>query len=197
MNRWKVAFFSFATVVFVFICAIAFLLSKGSVDESQFSGPEPDGEPIFFIETSKERLNYLIQSQLEKLKYNREQIDFTVDIDETVDVHGYVTVFSRKLNFRMHLLPVVQKDGNLLLRQDGFYIGELPIPSKQVLKFIRTSADLPKWVNIEPDKDSIYIDLNKIKVGEDLHVKVRTIDLKNNDISFEIYEPISEEKPTQ
>lgn len=191
MNRWKVAFFSLAAIVCSFIIVGLFLLlSKGNGDDYLFEAPVADGQPIFSIETSKERLNYLIQSQLETLKYNRNNVDFTVELDDYVNVNGYLTVFNRKLSFRMQLHPIVQKNGNLLLRQQGFYIGELPIPSKQVLKFIQSSANLPKWVVIEPEESVIYIALNEIEVGQNLHVKVETIDLKNDDISFEIYEPL-------
>lgn len=191
MNRWKIAFFCLTTVVVSSIVVVVILLSKGSENEASFERPSADGEPIFFIETSKERLNYLIQSQLESLKYNRNNFDFTVELDDFVNVNGYITAFHKKLRFRMQLQPIVQKNGNLLLRQQVFYIGELPIPSKQVLKFISSSVHLPKWVIVIPEEGVIYIALDQIEVSDNLRVKVKSLDLKNDDFLFEIYEPYS------
>lgn len=190
MNRWKVAFFSLAAIVLSLVVVVIILLSKGNEDDVLLQPPPVDGEPIFLIETSRDRLNYLIQSQLETLKYDRNTIDFTVELDELVNVNGYITVFDRKLSFRMQMQPNVQKNGNLLLKQQSFYIGELPIPSKQVLEFIRSSANLPKWVIVIPDDGVIYIALHEIEVSDNLHVKVNSLDLKNDELSFEIYEPL-------
>lgn len=190
MNRWKIAFFALVALMVSAAVAGAILLSIGNGDNFELEPFAADGEPIFLIETSKNRLNYLIQSQLERLKYDRDQIDFVVQLDEQVNVNGYLTVFDKKLSFRMKLQPIVQENGNLLLKQQSFYIGELPIPSRQVLKFIRSGVNLPKWVIVKPEDDVIYLNLNEIEVSDNLHVKVNSLDLMNDNLSFEIYEPL-------
>lgn len=190
MNRWKVAFFSLAAIVLSFVIVVIILLSKGNKHDIVIDPPAGDGKPIFLIETSKDRLNYLIQSQLETLKYDRDHIDFTVELDDFVNVNGYITVFERELSFRMQMQPNVQENGNLLLEQQSFYIGELPIPSKQVLEVIQSSVNLPKWVIVKPTDGTIYIALHEIEVSDNLHVKVNSLDLQEDELSFEIYEPL-------
>lgn len=188
MNRWKIAFISLAAIVASAIVVVVILLSKGDEHGVTVEPSVYDGKPIFFVKTSKERLNYFVQSQLQLLKYNRDNFDFTVELNDYVHVAGYLTIFDQKLNFRMQLKPIVQEDGNLLLEQQYFYIGELPIPSKQVLKIIQSSVQLPKWIEVTPEKEIIYINFAKMKVNGNLHIKVKKLDLKNDDLLFEIYE---------
>lgn len=188
MNPWKIAFFSFAIVVMSAIMGVFILLSQG--DEQEFK-PEPrvyDEKPIFIVKTSKERLNDYVQSQLQSLTYDRDHFDFTVALNDYVHIAGYLTVFDQKLHFRMQLKPLVQPDGNLLLKQQYFYIGKLPIPSKQVLKTIRSSIELPHWIEVTPEQGAIYINLERMHVNGNLHIKVKKLDLKNDDLQFEIYE---------
>jgi len=188
VNRWKIAFFGLAAIVISAIIIIVALLLQGDEQEVTYEPPANDGKPIFFVQTSKERLNDYVQSQLQSLTYDRDNFDFTVELHEHVHVDGFLTVFDQKLNFRMQLKPIVQPDGNLLLQQQSFYIGELPIPSKQVLKTIRSSVKLPKWIDVTPNKGAIYINFEKMKVNGHLHIKVKKLDLRNDDLLFEIYE---------
>lgn len=193
-QRWKTAFFSLATflclLLIAFIVLLYMLFSDVETNQKKYTAHSIDGKTIFTVETTKERLNYLIQSQLEKLKYNRENVDFTVELDDKVNVKGSLNIFDRNVDFHMLLEPVVQDNGDLLLKQEGFYIGQLPVPSKQVLKFIQTSAKLPDWVIIQPNDGFIYIALNEIEASDDLRVKANTINLENDDISFEIYDAV-------
>lgn len=188
MNRWKIAFFSLAIIVISTIIVTAMLLFQNDEQQLTRKKPSNDGTPIFFVHTSKERLNDYVQSQLQTLTYNRDNFDFTIELNDYVYVAGYLTIFDQKLHFRMQLQPIVQPDGNLMLKQQYFYIGKLPIPSKQVLKTIRSSVELPNWIEVSPEKGVIYINFERMKVNRNLHIKVEKLDLKNDDLRFEIYE---------
>lgn len=188
MNRWKIAFFSLAIIIISAIIVAAMLLFQNDGQELTRNIPSNDEKPIFLVHTSKERLNNYVQSQLQSLTYNRDNFDFTIELNDYVYVAGYLTVFDQKLQFRMQLSPIVQPDGNLLLKQQYFYIGKLPIPSKQVLKTIRSSVELPKWIEVLPEQGAIYINFERMKVNGNLHIKVSKLDLKNDDLRFEIYE---------
>lgn len=186
MNRWKVAFFSLAALICFVIIVVVILLSKGQEHHFTIEPPEFDGEPIFFIETSKKRFNQFIQSQLETIKRDRDKLDFTVELTDFVNVHGYMTIFSKKVRFQMQLTPYVQENGNLLLSQHAFYIGDLPIPSKYVLTFIRSNLNLPSWIVVKPENGTILIRLNELEISENLHMKISSFDLKNDELLFEI-----------
>lgn len=186
MNRWKVAFFSLAALICFVIIVVIILLSKGQEHHFTIEPPEFDGEPIFFIETSKKRFNQFIQSQLETIKHDRDKLDFTVELTDFVNVHGYMTIFSKKVRFQMQLTPYVQENGNLLLSQHAFYIGDLPIPSKYVLTFIRSNLNLPSWIVVKPENGTILIRLNELEISENLHMKISSFDLKNDELLFEI-----------
>ena len=186
MNRWKVAFFSLAALICFVIIVVVILLSKGQEHHFTIEPPEFDGEPIFFIETSKKRFNQFIQSQLETIKRDRDKLDFTVELTDFVNVHGYMTIFSKKVRFQMQLTPYVQENGNLLLSQHAFYIGDLPIPSKYVLTFIRSNLNLPSWIVVKPEDGTILIRLNELEISENLHMKISSFDLKNDELLFEI-----------
>lgn len=189
MKQWKIAFFIAAGLCALLIITAVILIVMMFADVDARKDYQPsnrEGDAVFTVSTTKQRLNHLIQSQLERLKFNREKIDFTARIDEHVNVTGFVTVFDSQLSFQMTLEPSVQENGDILLKQEAFYIGQLPVPSKQVLSFIDAGAKLPKWVIIEPSDESIYIALNEIEVSDDMIVKANTIDLANDQIVFDI-----------
>lgn len=188
MNLWKIAFFSLAIVVIGEVIVVFVMLSQGDDHEFKQEPRVYEEKPIFFVKTSKERLNDYVQSYLQSLTYDRDHFDFTVKLNDYVHVAGYLTVFDQKLHFRMQLKPFVQPDGNLLLKQQYFYIGKMPIPSKQVLKTIRSSIELPQWLEVTPEQGAIYINFERMNVNGNLQIKVTKLDLKNNDLQFEIYE---------
>jgi len=188
VNPWKIAFFSLTIVVMSAVIVVIILLSQGDEQEFKHEPRVYDEKPLFFVKTSKERLNDFVQSHLESLTYDRNHFDFAVVLNDNVHVAGYLTVFDQKLHFRMQLKPFVLPDGNLLLKQQYFYIGKLPIPSRQVLKTIRSNIELPQWLEVTPEQGAIYINFERMHVNGNLQIKVKKLDLKNDDLQFEIFE---------
>jgi len=63
----------------------------------------------------------------------------------------------------------------------------LALPASEVLKFIRAGSGLPKWITVLPDKQEIYVDMNRIVIQDRFYLKAKTMDLPNNRIFFNVY----------
>jgi len=188
-NRWKIAFVGLLTAILLIGIIFILLLFSDTDSDEEVKPPVTAGETVFTVRTTKERLNSFIQLQLDALTYDRESVDFTVVLTDDVHVNGYVRVFDHPLNFEMQLDPLVLDNGDLLLEQKSFYIGQLPVPKKQLLSFLDKNAHLPDWINIDANSEKTYVALHEITIGNGSKIKAKVIDLENNRIEFDVYIP--------
>ena len=68
----------------------------------------------FIIRTSKQNLNDLVNAYLDKLLTNTDQ-DFTVLLDEDVQLYGELPFFSTTVPLLIHFDPIVQPNGDIAL----------------------------------------------------------------------------------
>jgi uncharacterized protein YpmS len=187
-NQWKSAFFILLAVMVIVPVIVVSLIF---VDENGRGGSgnvePPEGEPIFTIKSTKDQLNYLIKEQLAELKSGSSKFDYDVKLKDTVTVDGYFTFFSDKIEFTMDFQPQVLDNGNLLLKEESIRLGALSLPGEKILEFIKGSTDLPEWVEINDNKETILIKLTQIELRENLFLKAESFDLKNDDIRFKMY----------
>jgi uncharacterized protein YpmS len=190
-NFWKIAFFSLLAVIIAAITSILLLINMKlpdleEIERSQSKGIL-SGNPVFTIQAKKANLNQLIDEQLEPVKNKDQSIRYTVLLKDHVIFQGSISIFNRELDFSMLLDPEVQENGDLLLKQQSFQIGFLKVPSDEVLRFLQKSASLPEWVIVQPKKESVYVALTELEFKENMSIKAKTIDLKNDNIVFEVY----------
>ncbi|WP_181833129.1 YpmS family protein [Bacillus taeanensis] len=190
-NFWKIAFFSLLAVIIAAVTSILLLINMHlpDLEEIELSQNKNSlvGNPIFTIQAKKANLNQLIDEQLEPMNNKEQPIRYTVLLKDHVIFQGSLTVFNRELDFSMLLDPEVQENGDLLLKQKSFQIGFLKVPSDEVLRFLQKSASLPEWVIVQPKKESVYVALTELEFKENMSIKAKHIDLKNDHIVFEVY----------
>ncbi|MDQ7864241.1 DUF2140 family protein [Peribacillus frigoritolerans] len=68
--------------------------------------------------------------------------------------------------------------------------GKMNLPVSYVMNLINERYNMPEWVSISPNDESIYVSLQDMELKSDIRVKAKEFDLKNDDISFFIDHPI-------
>ncbi|QQZ11105.1 YpmS family protein [Heyndrickxia vini] len=186
-QHWKIAFFSLLTINIIIVGTIGyFIFSPGT---STIHNKSPKGEKVNFkINTSKNDLTKLINHYIHKEGLNG-PIDYSVQLTDEVELYGLIKIFSQDVQLKMTFEPEAQKNGDLLLKQKSILIGNLNLPVEYVLKFIQKSYKFPDWVTIQPNKKTIYVALQSMKVNNEMIVHADRFDLKNDDISFTLQIP--------
>lgn len=186
-QHWKIAFFSLLAIniIIVFtICYFIFILGTSTIHKEPSNGDKVN----FKINTDKNNLTKLINHYIQKEGLNG-PIDYSVQLSDEVELYGIIKVFSQDVQLKMTFEPEAQKNGDLLLRQKSILIGNLNLPVEFVLKFIQKSYKFPDWVTIQPNKKTIYVALQSMKVNNEMIVHADRFDLKNDDISFTLQIP--------
>jgi uncharacterized protein YpmS len=187
-NRWKLAFFSLLICVIIIpVIVLQILFPESNIHFEKEKKLTNGGTPVFEIHTNKKQLNFLINDQLNKLKKGRDDVDYIVHLDDEISLKGYITFFQNQVEFEMIFEPVVQKNGDLLLKEKVIKLGLIHLPGDKILEFIEGSTDLPKWVKINADKESILLQLPLIEFRKNMYIKANKIDLKNDDIRFKVF----------
>ncbi|KQL53771.1 hypothetical protein AN964_09840 [Heyndrickxia shackletonii] len=190
-NRWKAAFIALSILIVIFVLVIGFFIfaptKKGTIPKTTIN---TDKHVRFSIRTNKDDLNKLINHYIEKEGLNG-PIKYNVYLKDDVELDGSIPVFSENVQLKMTFEPEALKNGDLLLKQKTISIGYLNLPVSYVLKFINQSYKLPDWVSIDPDKKTVYVGLQKMKIGHsDMRARIDKFNLKEDDISFSLLFPV-------
>ncbi len=174
-------------MIIVPIIVVSLIFADGDYNNDSENMETVQGEQIFTINSSKEQLNFLIKEQLSKLKTGTSKFDYDVKLSDKVTVSGFFTFFSDQVEFSMDFEPQVLDNGNLILKEEAIRLGALSLPGDKILEFIKGSTDLPPWVEIDDNKETILVKLTEIELKERLYLKAKSFDLENDDIQFEMY----------
>ncbi|MGV3465534.1 MAG: YpmS family protein [Heyndrickxia sp.] len=190
-NRWKIAFFALLIIIVIFVMIIGFFVflptGKETLPKTNINS---DKYVQFHIRTNKADLNKLINHYIEKEGLDG-PIKYNVYLKKDVEFEGSLPVFSENVHLKMTFQPEALKNGDLILKQKTISIGHLNLPVSYVLKFIKNSYKLPDWVSIDSDEKTVYVGLQKMKVGQsDMKARVDKFNLKENDISFTLLFPV-------
>lgn len=193
MNRWKISFFLLAGVIAAAIVYVFMLI--GSVEES---GPIPQaknqasGGHALLVSASKEGFEGIANTFLQRAM-EKEPLPVTIAIEDDIILASELTVFSYSVPVTMHFNPVVQEDGNLLLKQSSLELGALNLPPSTVLKVLRDSVELPEWMVVRAKEEEIFIDLSDLPISGDIQVKAKEFNLEKDEILLEITIPEDKE----
>jgi uncharacterized protein YpmS len=184
MNKWKWLFIGLLAINFLFLVIVGSLAlqpSKGNESSMNAEGLKEDVS--LSIIAKKEDLNALINKYLQK-EFHHQPLNYEVRLTDQVEVYGTIEAFGNDLDISMDFEPEVQKDGDLLLRQQSLAVGRLQLPVRTVLGYVNNNFSLPEWVRIHPKDESVYVALQEMEMKSDFRVKVKKFDLEKDDIQF-------------
>lgn len=188
MNFWKIAFFSLAGLITAALVALILLIG-GTSSSPPLPSPHDSAKASYKLElnTTKENFEGIANTYIRKAVKGALPVE--LEMHDDVLLTSELTVFSYTLPLAMHFDPVVQEDGNLILKQSSMELGHLNIPPSTVLKLLKSSVELPSWMIVRPKEEEIYIDLEDLPISGDVQVKAKEVNLAEDEIILEVLIP--------
>lgn len=189
MNRWKISFFLLAGLIAAVIAYLLILI--GTTSESE---PVPKAQEIssashvLTVSSTKKDFEGIANLYLQRAM-KKEPLPVTIRVEDDITLTSELTVFSHTLPVVMHFNPIVQEDGNLMLKQSSLEVGPLNLPPSTVLKVLGDSVKLPPWMIVRAKEEEIFIDLSNLPISDDLQVRAKEVDLSKDEILLEIIIP--------
>lgn len=190
MNVWKISFLLLAGIILAAIVYLFILIGFTTA-----SDPIPEAKEItgahnsLTVSATKEDFEGIANTFLHKAM-NEEPLPVTMTVGDDIVLSSELIVFSNKIEVKMHFNPIVQEDGNLMLKQSSLEIGKLNLPPSAVLKVLKDSVNLPEWMVVRPKEEEIFINLSDLPISGDLKVKAKQFNLEKDEILLEILIPI-------
>lgn len=189
INPWKVAF----------ITLLAFLTGLGIFLTMRINTPreaEDDlrkqelakGETVLEINTHKQQVNQLIDHFLnEFLEDSEVKYDFYLKNEALLT--GEFKFFNHPVDFYLYFDPYVMENGDIQLKAKSLSIGSLNLPITDVLGMVKSSYDLPEWVEVNKKEKNVILHLDELKMATGLYVRAEKINLIDDEIRFSLYYP--------
>ncbi|WP_037986090.1 YpmS family protein [Thalassobacillus devorans] len=188
-NKWKVLFLALAALnigIIIWILALIFLPTSYTIVNVEDQQKTEEAE--FTIVSTKENLEQLVNEFLSQLPSD-DDLNYSVSLERNVELKGNIKAFDQKIPLKMNFEPIVQENGDVVLQQEGISLGKLPLPNKKVLEYVNKSFDLPEWVIINPNEETIYVAVTEMKPASNFDLRVDRFNLKTNQLAFKIRVP--------
>ena len=188
-NKWRTSFWLLALInvgVVIWLVALVFLPSSYTIVNVDQEKESPDAE--FTIVSTKENMEQLANEYLSELS-TQTVFDYSISLDRNVTLSGNIKAFDQVIPINVELHPEVQKNGDLVLRQEKISLGKLPLPNKKVLEFVKDNYNLPEWVIVNPNEENIYVAVTQMDTASNFNVKVDRFNLNSNQLAFKIAVP--------
>lgn len=189
-RNWKKYFLillSINLIVVIFI-SLFILWPAPSPEKREVEELDKDQYSEFIIRTTKANLNELVNAYLEQLLQDTKH-HYQISLEDDVHLQGELPVFSATVPLSIHLEPLVQDDGNIILKQKSISVGLLELPNKQIMKYMKRFLPVPEWVDIDPNKEEIYVAVTDMEMKSNFQVQVDHFDLEANHIAMKIKVP--------
>jgi len=189
-NIWKRLFFTLLALnIITFLVILVLVFWPVSYDEQKTTKKlRTDESSEFIIRTTKKNLNELVNAYIDQFLQGTNHT-YSVSLDEDVHLLGELPVFSTTVPLSVHLEPLVQKNGDVILEQKSISIGLLQLPNKKIMEYIKKYLPTPEWVDVNPEKEEIYVAVSEMDIKSNFRVSVENFDLDANNLSFKIYVP--------
>src|SRR5699024_7282820 len=142
----------------------------------------------FVVRTTKQNLNNLVNAYLDKVLSNTKH-QFSINLDEDVQLLGELPLFSTTVPLLIHFEPIVQDNGDLVLKQKSISVGQLQLPNQQIMKYVSQYLPVPDWVIINPRDEEVYVSITEMEIRSNFKVSVEQFDLEGNNIALKINVP--------
>ena len=187
INIWKWLCLLILAINLAFIGVVASRIIQIREPEAEnIATKTKGGIKIGTFSTTKEQLNKTVVSYLED--YQKKGMTYKLYATSSqILFEGTYTLLGYEVPLYVYFQPSRLENGAVQLKVTSFSVGTLPLPEEQVLKYIKSSYDLPKFVKIQPNQSTITINVQNLDNEEGIYLKAQTINLVNDDISFDIY----------
>jgi uncharacterized protein YpmS len=198
-KKWKQFFYILLAVNLIVLVTIASLIfwpvSDSEVPTSGDYDEKASSE--FVVRTTKENLNELMNAYIDKFLHDTKH-QYSITLENDVHLQGELPVFSSTVPLSVHLEPLVQENGDVILKQKSISVGLLELPNKKIMEYIKKYLPMPEWVTVNPKEEEIYVAVTDMEIKSNFEVGIERIDLEANNLAFKIkvpYETLGIEPP--
>jgi len=187
---WKRLFYILLTVN-VAVVIVLFTLIFWPVPEKDLPKQTETTEQRsseFVIRTTKENLNELMNAYLSEWLKNTDH-QYRVSLEDDVHLIGELPVFSSTVPLSVHLEPIVQDNGDVVLKQKSISLGLLELPNKKIMEYIDKYLPMPDWVIVNPSEEEVYVAVTEMDIRSNFEVAIEHIDLEVNNLALKIKVP--------
>lgn len=135
-SKWKKLFYSLlainVVVVVILLALIFWPVPDASYPENEATSQDESSE--FVVRTTKQNLNDLINAYTDQLLKGTSH-HYRIELDEDVHLIGELPVFSATVPLSAHLEPLVQENGDIILKQKSISIGLLELPNRKIMEY--------------------------------------------------------------
>lgn len=189
-NKWKRSFYCllFINLAILFTLVILIFSPIPETKRPIASDTSEQESSEFVVRTTKKNLDELVNAYIEKLLSGTKH-QYRISLDDDVHLLGELPVFSTTVPLSVHLVPFVQDNGDIVLRQKSISVGLLELPNKKIMQYMQKYLPVPNWVTIDPKNEEIYVAVSEMDIKSNFHVSVEQFDLRANDLAFRIKVP--------
>lgn len=189
-NKWKKLFYSLLTINIIFFISIVTLIywPISGTKVQPIDQIDSNDSSEFIVRTTKENLNELVNAYIDTLQQGTKH-KYRVSLEDDVHLQGELPVFSSTVPLSIHLEPLVQENGDIVLKQKSISIGLLELPNKTIMEYIRKHLPMPEWVRVIPNDEEIYVAISEMDIKSNFRVSVENFNLEANHIALKINVP--------
>lgn len=187
INWWKWLFLFLLALNLSLVGVLASRLLTTGADSQQTSQTETKSTiQVGSFSTTREQLTQTINSYLKS--YQSKGTTFQVVIDsENIIFQGMYSLLGYEIPLYVYFEPYSLSTGAVQLKVTSVSAGNLALPESDILRYIKSSYDLPSFVQVLPDKSAINVNLQNLNQETDFSLKARQIDLLNDQFIFDIF----------
>lgn len=191
-NKWKRNFLVLGIVNIVIIVTLVALIfwPTKRIDISSQPGDHynEDASSEFVVKTTRNNLNELVNAYMDKFLANTNH-QYSISLDEDVHLQGELPIFTTTVPLSIHLEPLVQDNGDIILKTRSISVGLLELPNKKIMEYVKKFLSMPDWVTVNPADEEIYVAVSEMDIKSNFRVSVEHFDLDANNIALKIFVP--------
>lgn len=188
LGVWKILFVSLLIINIICVLVIFYFIKGSSNMELPNYSSVSEGEVALDIVTNKENLNKLINHVIRNNE-TEDRLKYSLLLTDVVEFYTIIPIFNQEIQLVMTFIPEALPNGDILLKQQSLQLGRMNLPVSYVLSFIQKQNTLPKWVLLNPEDKEVYLALSEIEIEQQLILKAKNIDLKEDDLEFQLIMP--------
>lgn len=189
LNGWKWAFLILLSIVIGTIIWFFTQMTPVIIGEPNVETMDRSDEVMFQVSTTKDDVNQLVASYLKDEKIVEGPVNYQFKLENQAQLVGTFQVFGHDVQFQLFLEPYVMENGNLQFKATGLSIGKLNLPITFALNLIENQLNIPEWVAVDSEQETIAFNLNEFTLESGMHFSVDKIDLVENDIRINVFVP--------